>query len=786
MLERGENPLKTALRSYLDRREDWQVVFASEASVDALKLAQKSGCDGVLARVVTTQMAAVARKLSIPVVNISSYLEETGLPTVHRNDQGISQMCVRHLLEKSFSRIAVLQMPYSHWAYRVTEEEALKAIRASELPLTLSVHRLGSVPVQPADAQKLRAWLKSIERPFGLLLLDDITALDVLDACRLENLAIPKDVAIITTCGQSSIARKCSPSLTHAAPDGVSLVETACQYLEELIQSPDQPHRRITTPVPELVHGHSTDTLGVDDPLIAKAVNFLHHELHTGTNAADVVAHCQCSRRLIEQRFRSLMQMTLHSYIVRERVRRACEMIAANPAASLVDISQKTGFGDHRGFRIAFRDATGKNPSDWRSKTASKRPTRLEPKETSGSNRSIKTVTRYSMTERSAGSKRIAIIGWPICDHRSDPTKRVLAEYLETREDWEIVFAGKSSVDSFGLVGKYRCDGALAQIVTNEMAAAARRLPCPVVNVSSFLKNPEVPTVCRNDRDMGQMCVRHLLEKGFTRFGVVQAPHRDWLHTQTEAGVFDILEASLQKVSFSKHRISRPHEESETNHDLQAWLQTIRPPFGLVIIDDRCVVEVLNACSVLGLRIPEDVALITTGGQGLPASLLCPTITYVATDGELLVQTACEYLNELIKAPGRRCEKRVLPIARVVLGESTDTVAIEDPLLLQAVGIVKSCLSSGINAAEVSAQCKCSRRALENRFQGLVKTSLHEYIVGERIKRARLLIETNPHEKLTAIACGVGFASYRAFNNAFVATTNLSPAEWRRARLKCP
>ncbi len=161
--------------------------------------------------------------------------------------------------------------------------------------------------------------------------------------------------------------------------------------------------------------------------------------------------------------------------------------------------------------------------------------------------------------------KRIAVVGLGFLSDGVHPLQRALAQNFRRRPEWQLIFLAEASVDAFKLLAKTHCDGVLARVTTPEMAVAARRLACPLVNFSTLMKFPGVPTVRRDDRGIAAMCARHLLERGYSRFGVVQVPFKDWCFHEYADGFLEAVGAAGRPVEISHHTLdAEPPSQGES------------------------------------------------------------------------------------------------------------------------------------------------------------------------------------------------------------------------------
>jgi LacI family transcriptional regulator len=188
--------------------------------------------------------------------------------------------------------------------------------------------------------------------------------------------------------------------------------------------------------------------------------------------------------------------------------------------------------------------------------------------------------------------------------------------------------------------------------------------------------------------------------------------------------------------------------------------------------------EVLYACRALGLLVPEQVAVM--GGD--EDSLLCetcnPPLSGVALTSERIGYEAAALLDRLLHGEARPAEPTLIEPTRVVVRQSTDTLAITDPDLAQAIAFIRVHAATAIRVSDVLRAVAVSRSWLERRFQESLGRSPAEEIRRVRLDRAKqLLAETEMPVPQVAVAAGFGSREYLAY--AFKQVTGLTPREFR-------
>ena len=76
-------------------------------------------------------------------------------------------------------------------------------------------------------------------------------------------------------------------------------------------------------------------------------------------------------------------------------------------------------------------------------------------------------------------------------------------------------FLRRGLVETFRFLRHCKCDAAIVRITNPAMRREALKIPFPLINVSSWLEDPGVPTVRHDYRAIGRLVAEHLLEKGF-------------------------------------------------------------------------------------------------------------------------------------------------------------------------------------------------------------------------------------------------------------------------------
>jgi len=219
----------------------------------------------------------------------------------------------------------------------------------------------------------------------------------------------------------------------------------------------------------------------------------------------------------------------------------------------------------------------------------------------------------------------------------------------------------------------------------------------------------------------------------------------------------------------------------ENEKAIAAWLLKLPHPLALVACNDICGQQVLNACREHGVNVPGEVAVMGVDDDEVLCTISEPPLSSIKPDAPRLGAEAAALLDAMMK--GKRVNPGLVQIPPLWIVEraSTDVVAIEDPVTVQALRFIRGHVNEGVNVKDVLRHLGCSRTDLGIRFRHWLKTSVRTEIVRLRLERAcSLLRQTNL--SLAQIARQSGFRDAPSFCRLFRKRLRQTPTQYRLAK----
>jgi LacI family transcriptional regulator len=259
------------------------------------------------------------------------------------------------------------------------------------------------------------------------------------------------------------------------------------------------------------------------------------------------------------------------------------------------------------------------------------------------------------------------------------------------------------------------------------------------------------------------MAVDHFLDRGFRHLAYCGLPGIDFSDRRSAefAAYAASREASLsvfqpRRSGRSAHTLGQELRGSLDHAELARWLAQLPRPVGVMACNDARGRQVLDACADRGLRVPEEVAVLGVDNDEVLCELADPPLSSIEPDVYSIGYRAAAMLAEMMEA-GRRGGPAVeVPPRGVVIRRSTDILAVGDPIVAEAIHLIRENANTHFNVEDLLDRLTVSRATLERRFAASLGRSPKQEILQTRLARVRqLLIDTD--YPLSRIATMTGF-----------------------------
>ncbi|MEM1227049.1 MAG: DNA-binding transcriptional regulator [Planctomycetota bacterium] len=330
-------------------------------------------------------------------------------------------------------------------------------------------------------------------------------------------------------------------------------------------------------------------------------------------------------------------------------------------------------------------------------------------------------------------------------------------------------------------IRSWRGDGIIARIETDAIGRELKKSGLPIVDLSAARHVSGVPWADTEDHDIARLAVEHFRERSFTNLGYCgvdgfvwsrrRANHFRQIATQSGCRVFEHVAGERYAKKFNpaleKRRIAK-------------WLRSVPRPIGIMGCYDFQAQQILDVCREHRIAVPEQVAVLGVDNDRLICELSEPTLSSVVPDTKRTGYQAAVLLERMMSGEHPPSDVPFLtqPLG-IHLRESTNTLAVDDVEVAQALGYIRRNATANIRVGDVVRQSELSRRSLEHRFRKLLGITPSEEIRRVRVDRMKELLR-DTDLSIGEIADRTGFEYGEYMAAAFKRETGSTPTEYRR------
>ena len=303
----------------------------------------------------------------IPVVNISSETQIEGVPNVLVDNYQMGSLAAKHLMGlglRNFAYVGERSRNYSsqrHAGYRDTlENKGLTCqeinIPISKMPLTKKAGRIH---------KRLNKAIEKLSFPIGVLVRDDLLAMNVLRSTQALGVDVPDDISLIGINDQRPFCQVAFPRLTSVMHPGELIGYRAADLLNRMING-EKVNEDVVLKSPGVAERESTNAVAVQDVLVAKAVQYIRrYAKNYPLSVADLCSQLGVSNTTLRLRFKKLMGCSIKAEVDRVRADEV-RLMLTETQFSIQKIAYQLGFTLPEDLTRFFTRIEGVSPAKYR------------------------------------------------------------------------------------------------------------------------------------------------------------------------------------------------------------------------------------------------------------------------------------------------------------------------------------------------------------------------------------------------------------------------------------
>ncbi|NWK56466.1 substrate-binding domain-containing protein [Verrucomicrobiaceae bacterium N1E253] len=395
------------------------------------------------------------------------------------------------------------------------------------------------------------------------------------------------------------------------------------------------------------------------------------------------------------------------------------------------------------------------------------------------------------------GSKGSPVVGvrLPVWAGSTFPVLGGVVDYMRLNGPWRLVTENDSygEMESVQIGEGWQGDGLLLYRATEAELKDFRERGVAVVLLSTEGPDMGFPRVVPDNELVGRHAAEHLMGVGLQSFAYVGRGETMYLEEEFAPGQRVYPRERL--AGFSATLATAGHEAMthylpgvplwkkgswrKVEDQVAGFLSELPLPFGLFAVDDALGAVSIRAARRLGLRVPEDIAVLGFGDDLNYCHITEPAMTSIPYPARKAGLLAAEYLARQMRGEVLDGEVRRVAVDHAIARESTGFLAIEDEETAKLVRWIRlRAKYENIQVTDLEQQTNYSLSSIKSRFKKYLGHSPKEEITRVRLGHLKHLL-SDESLSLNEIAYAMRFSSPHEMSRFFVRGTGVRPSAFR-------
>jgi len=199
-------------------------------------------------------------------------------------------------------------------------------------------------------------------------------------------------------------------------------------------------------------------------------------------------------------------------------------------------------------------------------------------------------------------------------------------QYSQQHGPWLIEMQPNQSDENNEIPQGWTGDGIIATVHTPRLASKLKAFDIPVVNVSGTRhKQINFPRVTSDAREVVQLAITHLREKGLTNIAFCGEPNHPFIDFWTHAYQDLMQEVDQATTIYETSPTMRKNAGIEARQaDRRRWIEELPKPVGIIGWATSLCRDLAMNCQQSGIHVPEEVAILSLETEDLLGKAIHP------------------------------------------------------------------------------------------------------------------------------------------------------------------
>lgn len=326
--------------------------------------AKEWGADAIIAQLSNMRIEVLAQ-LDIPII-VQNYRDRyEGISNLTGNYYQTGILAAEFFLRKGYKSFAYYGFDDTVWM-RERGAGFKEFVEKNGYQVYLFNER-GNVEMWSFDAELVYHWLYCLPKPVALFACDDYHAIQITEVCKMRNIDVPDEIAILGVDNDDLLCNISDPPLSSIELDVQNGGFETGKLIHRFIKKEAEPPVDIVIKPIRVVQRRSTEQFAVSDKHIDLVLKYIESNYSSSISIKDILRLVPFSRRNLEKNFNKETGTTIYQYIQRRRIEKFCDLLGTSDI-SLMEAAAASGFSDYKNVSRIFMKTKSMTPFQYRKK----------------------------------------------------------------------------------------------------------------------------------------------------------------------------------------------------------------------------------------------------------------------------------------------------------------------------------------------------------------------------------------------------------------------------------
>jgi LacI family transcriptional regulator len=333
---------------------------AMHGSRGVLEWARKWGASAIVGKW-TDDSVNLQQELNIPVVVQNYHHRSIDSSNLTGDYIGTGRMAAEFFGNRLFRNFAFFGQHGIIWSDERSKGYAREVARMGGNLFSLELEQ----QAKEEQREQITAWLRDLPKPTALFCCDDAHALFIAETCKMADIHIPDEIALLGVDNDDLICNISDPPISSIELDVESGGYLMGKLIDRQFNHEYTGNFNIVIKPVRIELRQSTESFAICDEHILKVVRHIHAHYSTDLTIDELLRQVPLSRRNLEVKFKHIMGNTIYQYILNHRCDRLARLLITTDRTPR-ELCTEVGFKDYNNVARIFKRYMNCTPTEYR------------------------------------------------------------------------------------------------------------------------------------------------------------------------------------------------------------------------------------------------------------------------------------------------------------------------------------------------------------------------------------------------------------------------------------